>query len=54
MQAQLDYWQESGGLWSEVEQLISTGFNGNGSLIRGSDLEKVLQNAENYEAMSQA
>ena len=54
MQAQLDYWQESGALWGEVDKLISEGFNGDGSLTRGSELEKVLQNADNYKAMSQA
>jgi len=39
MQAQLDYWQESGALWNEVNQLIAKGIGSNGSLISGSDLE---------------
>ena len=54
MQAQLDYLQQSGGLWSEVDKLMAGGFGADGSLIRGSDLEKVLRNAEDYDAMSQA
>ena len=54
MQAQLDYWQESGGLWEEVASLISTGFASNGSIITGSDLWNVLKEGETWNAMSEA
>ena len=54
MQAQLDYWQESGALWSEVANLISTGFTSNGSIIQGSDLWNVLKSSEAWDAMSEA
>ena len=54
MQAQLDYWKESGGLWEEVASLISTGFASNGSIITGSDLWNVLKEGETWNAMSEA
>jgi hypothetical protein len=31
---------------------MAEGFGADGSLVRGSDLEKVLRNAEDYDAMS--
>jgi hypothetical protein len=54
MQAQLDYWQESGGLWGEVADLMATGFNGNGSIIEGSDLWNLLRNADEWDSLSEA
>ena len=54
MQAQLDYWQESGGLWSEVADLIANGFVSNGTIITGSDLWEVLKNGESWNALSEA
>ena len=53
MTAQLEYWQESGALWAEVAELMAGGISENGSLIRGSELETTLANAENWKAMSQ-
>lgn len=50
---QLDYWKEVGALWPEVAKLLDEGINGDGSLIRGSNLEKILQNAEEWKGMSQ-
>ena len=54
MQAQLDYWQESGGLWGEVANLIASGFASNGSIITGSDLWETLKKGETWDAMSAA
>ena len=50
---QLDYWKEIGALWPEVARLLDEGINGEGSLIRGSTLEKILQEAEGWKAMSE-
>ena len=50
---QLSYWQENGGLWGEVSRLLEEGLGNDGSLIRGSELEQVLQNAEGWRAMSE-
>ena len=46
MQAQLDYWQESGSLWGEVANLIASGFASNGSIITGSDLWETLKKGD--------
>ena len=54
MQAQLDYWQESGGLWDEVADLIAGGFTNQGTIIGGSDLWEVLKQADSWEALSEA
>ena len=51
--AQLDYWKEVGALWPEVARLLDEGINGEGSLIRGSTLEHILQEAEGWKAMSE-
>ena len=53
LNAQLDYWKETGALWTEVGELMETGINGNGALIRGSKLEEILANAEGWKAMSE-
>ena len=53
MTAQLEYWQETGALWTEVAQLMESGMDQNGSLIHGSELEQILQNAEGWKAMSE-
>ena len=50
---QLDYWKEVGALWPEVARLLDEGINGDGSLIRGSTLEQILQEAEGWKAMSE-
>jgi len=39
MTAQLEYWQETGALWTEVAQLMEGGIDNNGTIIRGSELE---------------
>ena len=54
MQAQLDYWQESGGLWDEVADLIAGGFTNQGTIIGGSDLWEVLKQADSWDALSEA
>ena len=53
MQAQLDYWKESGALWNEVNQLIANGIGQNGSLISGSELEQKLKDGENWKSLSE-
>ena len=50
---QLDYWKEVGALWPEVAKLLDEGINGDGSLIRGSTLEQILQEADGWKAMSE-
>ena len=54
MQAQLEYWQESGGLWEEVAELIATGFTEQGTIIQDSDLWEALRNSDDWDAMSEA
>ena len=53
MTAQLEYWQETGALWTEVAQLMEDGIDNNGTIIRGSELEQVLRNADGWKAMSE-
>ena len=54
MQAQLDYWQEGGGLWGEVADLIAEGFTGDGSIIQSSNLWELLKDADAWDSMSEA
>lgn len=54
MQAQLDYWQESGSLWGEVADLISAGFTQQGTIIKDSDLWEILKNADSWNSLSEA
>lgn len=54
MQSQLDYMQKNGLLWDEVNTLIGGGFTEDGSIKEGSDLYKLLQNADAWSGMSQA
>lgn len=51
--AQLDYWKETGALWSEVATLLESGFSKDGAIIGGSALEQILQEAEGWKAMSE-
>ena len=53
MTAQLEYWQETGALWTEVAQLMEGGIDDNGTIIRGSELEQILRNADDWKAMSE-
>ena len=53
MTAQLEYWQETGALWTEVAELLEGGISMDGTLIGGSELEQVLQNADEWKAMSE-
>ena len=52
MSSQLDYWKEVGAFWPQVAQLLDEGINGEGSLLQGSTLEKILREAEGWKAMS--
>ena len=54
MQAQLDYWQESGALWGEVANLIAGGFTGQGAIVSGSELWNILKSADSWDALSAA
>lgn len=53
MQAQLDHYIESGEVWQDVYALMDEGINADGGLIRGSDLETLLKDSENFKGMSE-
>ena len=52
MQAQLDYWEESGALNEEVASLIQGAIGEDGQLLNDSNLISLLQSQENWSAMS--
>lgn len=52
MRAQLEVAQNEGKYWSEVYRLITSGTDATGALIHGSDLEKILKDAETYNGLS--
>lgn len=51
-QAQLDHYIETGRIWQEVYQLMEEGLNGTDGLIKGSRLEEILKNADNFSGLS--
>ena len=53
LQAQLDQYLESGEVWQDVYALMDEGINADGGLIRGSDLEALLQDSANFKGMSE-
>ena len=53
LQAQLDQYLESGEVWQDVYALMDEGINADGGLIRGSDLETLLQDSANFKGMSE-
>ena len=53
LQNQLDADIESGRIWTEVQDLMENGIDGQGSLINGSTLVNILKSAEGWDAMSE-
>ena len=53
LQNQLDHYIETGGIWEEVYQLMDAGLDEESGLIRGSHLEKILQDSANFRGMSE-
>ena len=54
LEAQLEYWKETGALWGEVADLIAEGFNANGSIIEDSRLWDILADADSWNGLSLA
>ena len=54
LEAQLEYWQETGALWEEVANLIAEGFTSQGSIIEGSTLWEFLKNKDSWNGLSEA
>lgn len=52
LQAQLDHYIEFGAIWDEVYTLMENGLDENNGLIRGSRLETILKNSENFSGLS--
>lgn len=52
-QAQLDYYVESGRIWTEVYALMTSGLNESTGLVRGSKLEEILKESENFKGLSE-
>lgn len=52
LQAQLDHYVESGQIWTEVYDLMRSGLDEKTGLIRGSRLEEILQNEDNFDGLS--
>ena len=52
LQTQLDQEVETGKIWQQVKDLMNTGINGEDGLVKGSDLEGILKDAENFEGLS--
>lgn len=52
MQTQLDYWTEIGAFNARMEELFSGAFNKDGTLNNNSELVKLLQDTEGFQALS--
>lgn len=52
LQTQLDHYLETGRIWNEVYQLMEDGLDKDSGLIRGSRLEEILKNEENFAGLS--
>ena len=52
LQTQLDHYLETGRIWNEVYQLMEDGLDKDNGLIRGSRLEEILKNEENFAGLS--
>lgn len=53
LQHQLDWDKENGKFWAQVNELLSTAINPDGSLNNNSPLVELLKNTEGYKAMSE-
>lgn len=52
LQAQLDHFIESGEIWREVYALMDEGLDKEEGLVRGSRLEEILKDADNFAGLS--
>jgi hypothetical protein len=52
MQSQLDQYINSGKIWQEVYGLMDEGLDQENGLIRGSRLEEILKNSDNFKGLS--
>lgn len=52
LQAQLDYNQKNGEYWPLVYSLIMTGVNDQSQLVKGSELETLFHNSDEWDGMS--
>lgn len=52
LQSQLDHYLETGRIWDEVYQLMENGLDKDNGLVRGSRLEEILKNEENFSGLS--
>lgn len=52
LQAQLDYSQKNGEYWPLVYSLIMTGVNDQSQLVKGSELEALFHNSDEWDGMS--
>lgn len=52
LQNQLDWEVETGRIWQVVEELMQDGLDPQGGLIRGSALEAILKEADNWKGLS--
>ena len=52
-QSQLDHYIETGRIWQEVYSLMDDGLDKDAGLVRGSRLEEILKNSDNFTGMSE-
>lgn len=52
MQSQLDHFKESGEIWDKVYELMDSGLDETNGLVRGSELESILQSSDNFSGLS--
>ena len=52
LETQLEQLEKSGEIWNEVYALMDEGLDKDGGLIRGSQLETILQNSSNFSGLS--
>ena len=53
MQAQLDKQVQNGEIWAEVERLMATGISQTEGLVKGSELEALLKQADGFKGLSE-
>lgn len=52
MEAQLQYYQDTGAIWTDVQNLLKDGVSMTGGLVTGSRLEELLKNGEAWDSLS--
>ena len=52
LETQLDQLQKSGAIWDQVYSLMDEGLDKDGGLVRGSQLEAILKNADSFSGLS--